>query len=103
MPRRLCQKDHVSNVLTLPKKCVNSKPRLDYNSRTTPEGVTQLDGLQNFSIHSSRRKPWVKAISPANLKEYEPVIIQKVHELIDEIGKRQGEVVDISHWITLFG
>lgn len=65
--------------------------------------MTQLDGLRDFIIHGARRKPWVKAMSTAQLKGYEPIIRMKTHELVDQLSKRVGTTVDMSHWMNLFG
>ncbi|EKM54289.1 uncharacterized protein PHACADRAFT_196722 [Phanerochaete carnosa HHB-10118-sp] len=74
-----------------------------YDTRTTPDGVCQLDGVRDFSVHGLRRKPWVRAMSSTALKGYEPILHTKTLELMEELSKRQGEKIDISHWLNLFG
>lgn len=74
----------------------------DYDSRQPDDTATQLDGMRDFTAHAARRKPWTKAMSPANLKAYDQTVIQKTHELIEELSQRQGQIVDISHWVNLY-
>ncbi|GJE94949.1 cytochrome P450 [Phanerochaete sordida] len=74
-----------------------------YDSRTTPEGLTQIDGLRDFAVHGARRKPWIKAMSSTSLKNFEPIVKMKAQELVDELAKRQGQEIDISEWMHYFG
>lgn len=74
-----------------------------YDSRTTPDQITQMDGIRDFSVHGQRRKPWIRAMSSAGIKGFEPVIKMKALELVDELSKKLGENIDISHWMNLFG
>ena len=75
---------------------------LDYDIRTTPEKVTPLDGIRDFSIHGVRRKPWTKAMGISTVKNYEPTIHLKTDELLEELSKRQGEIIDISQWMAFY-
>ena len=75
----------------------------DYDSRATPQNIIQLDGVRDFSVHGARRKPWIKAMSTSALKGYEPFIHLKTGELLEELSRRQGETINISQWMTLYG
>lgn len=75
----------------------------DYDTRQPNEKAVQLDGMRDLVAHGARRKPWTKAMSPANLKGYEETIVQKTNELIEELSKREGQTVDFSHWTSLYG
>ena len=75
----------------------------DYVARRSLSGTVQLDGVSDFKEHALRRKPWNKAMSSAAIKTYEPTVKSKVRELIDALGKRAGEEVNISDWISFYG
>ncbi|KIP08448.1 hypothetical protein PHLGIDRAFT_23489 [Phlebiopsis gigantea 11061_1 CR5-6] len=75
----------------------------DYNSRVHEDGSRPLDSLQDFSVHAARRKPWTKAMSPVNSKNFDPIIVQKARELMEELAKHQGQPVNIAHWMMLYG
>lgn len=77
-------------------------PGADYDTRRPDDHTTQLDGIRDFATHAARRKPWTKAMSPVNLKGYDHIVIQKTHELIEALLQRQGQTVDVSHWINLY-
>lgn len=55
--------------------------------------------MRDFTEHSKRRKLWNKAVTPAAIKEYGELLKGVVHELVESLEKRQGEVVDISAWM----
>lgn len=75
----------------------------DYDTRKQDDVNTQLDGVREFTAHAARRRPWTKALSPVNIKQYDEVVVQKSRELIEELAKRQGETIDLSHWMNLYG
>ena len=92
---------YVSSTFTLRKVLMGKKS--DYDTRTHPDGTTQLDGLRDYNVHGSRRKAWTLAMSTSALKDYEHIIREKTNELMDGLSKYQGETVDLSHWMNLFG
>ena len=59
--------------------------------------------MREFGPHAARRKPWTKALSPANIKEFDEIIVQKSRELLEVLAKRQGQTIDLSHWMSLYG
>ncbi|KIP10629.1 hypothetical protein PHLGIDRAFT_495533, partial [Phlebiopsis gigantea 11061_1 CR5-6] len=74
-----------------------------YDTRVHFDGSVQLDGVRDPAVHSGRRKAWTKAMSPAALKGYEGIIVDKVTLLVEALSKRRGGCVDLSYWINLFG
>lgn len=52
--------------------------------------------------HAHLRKPWNKAFNSTSLKDYDHIVITKVHELIEGLDKRSSGVVDISKWMDYF-
>ncbi|KAI9068086.1 high nitrogen upregulated cytochrome P450 monooxygenase 2 [Trametes sanguinea] len=49
--------------------------------------------LMDPAVHAERRKPWIRAFSPAALKEYEPMIAHRVNQLVHVLAKQPGEVI----------
>ncbi|KAL7277159.1 hypothetical protein ACG7TL_009005 [Trametes sanguinea] len=49
--------------------------------------------LMDSTIHAERRKPWIRAFSPAALKEYEPMIAHSVNQLVHVLEKQQGAII----------
>lgn len=52
--------------------------------------------------HMKHRKPWNHAFSSASLNEFEPIIQNRVHQLVEALGDRQGQPVDLAEWISFF-
>ena len=102
MFRRLCQRAHVRPTCQGIPLDLLTQIQSDYDSRTTPQKITQIDGVRDFSIHGARRKPWIKAMSMSALKGYEPIVHLKTGELLEELSKRQGEIINISQWMNLY-
>ena len=42
-------------------------------------------------------------MSSSALKGYHPIVHTKTGELLEELSKRQGETIDISYWLSLYG
>ncbi|GJE91627.1 cytochrome P450 [Phanerochaete sordida] len=61
-----------------------------------------LIGYRDPAEHMKRRKPWSRAFSSAAVREFEPIIQQRVHQLVEALGARQGQVVDFAEWISFF-
>ncbi|GJE89584.1 cytochrome P450 [Phanerochaete sordida] len=64
--------------------------------------IPALVGARDHAYHMQRRRPWNRAFNINALKEYEPLIAGRVHQLVDALAKRQGQVVDIGQWIGFF-
>ena len=50
----------------------------------TPRSVISL---RNTAEHLRRRKPWNKAFNSANVKQYEPVMANRLGQLYDKLQK----------------
>ena len=66
-----------------------------------PETVP-LIGYRDPAEHMKRRKPWNRAFSSAAVREFEPIIQHRVHQLVEALGDRQGQVLDFAQWIRYF-
>ncbi|KAI9068087.1 high nitrogen upregulated cytochrome P450 monooxygenase 2 [Trametes sanguinea] len=49
--------------------------------------------IMDPSIHAERRKPWARAFSSTALKEYAPMIANRVQQLVHVLEQQQGHVV----------
>ena len=63
-----------------------------------PAMIAYRDPLE----HARRRRPWNRAFSWASIKEFEPVIVNRVHQLVETLGARKGQVVNLAEWISFF-
>ncbi|KAJ3525055.1 hypothetical protein NM688_g8461 [Phlebia brevispora] len=52
--------------------------------------------------HARRRKPWNRAFNTSSLREFQPVIVKRVHELVECLGERQGQIIDLAEWVSWF-
>lgn len=75
---------------------------LDYNTRIHEAGVS-LDGLRDQALHAVRRRPWARGMNSASMKYYEELVKSTVADLLSALHQREGEIVDISRWMTFFG
>ena len=75
---------------------------VDYDTRANDAGV-QLDGMRDFSVHAVRRRPWARAMNSAALKGYESIVVGRTQELMERLSSHDGEVVDISTWMSYYG
>lgn len=64
--------------------------------------VPTVVGCRDPAEHAIRRKPWNRAFNTASLKEFQPFIESRVHQLVDGLSKRQGQAVDIAEWMSFF-
>lgn len=85
-----------------PLKDCNALRYVDYNTRIHEAG-TSLDGLRDEALHTVRRRPWARGMNSASMKYYEELLKNTVVDLMTAFRQREGEVVDISQWMTFFG
>nr|BAL05148.1 cytochrome P450 [Phanerodontia chrysosporium] len=64
--------------------------------------VHTLIGFRGPKAHQRRRRPWNRAFNTAAMKEYTPLMQNRVRELGDALVARQGQVVDLAEWIGFF-
>ncbi|KAI9068088.1 high nitrogen upregulated cytochrome P450 monooxygenase 2 [Trametes sanguinea] len=60
-----------------------------------------LVGILDPDLHAERRKPWNRAFSAVALKEYEPLIANRVTQLVRVLSDRRGEI-DIGRFFNYF-
>lgn len=69
-----------------------------YDRQVSPSLVNIMNPLE----HAKRRKIWNRAFNANSLKEYEQILNRRSRELVDELLKRKGDIVDISKWMEYF-
>ncbi|KAL6304641.1 cytochrome P450 [Sparassis latifolia] len=63
-------------------------------------------GAHDFAVHAEARKTWNRAFTTAAVKGYEPVIIKRAAQLIDELRQRYAQSedeqieVDLARWLS---
>ena len=60
-----------------------------------------LVGIMDTEEHLQRRKPWARAFNGAAIREYEPLVAKRTHQLVRALEDQKGEV-DIGHWVNYF-
>ncbi|KAL7277160.1 hypothetical protein ACG7TL_009006 [Trametes sanguinea] len=60
-----------------------------------------LVGILDPELHAERRKPWNRAFSAAALKEYEPLIANRVTQLVRVLSDQRGEI-DVGRFFNYF-
>ena len=67
-----------------------------------------LIGARDMQIHADARKVWNRAFTTASVKKYEPIVIRRVAQLVDELKARcesdesRTTSVDIASWANHF-
>lgn len=71
-----------------------------WDGRTFKPPILPLVGMRDVADHTRRRRPWIRAFTPAALKEYEPVVAKRGAQLIEILTQKKH--TDFVHWIHLF-
>lgn len=65
--------------------------------------------MRNVHDHATRRKRWNRAFSTVSVKEYEPIVIKRALQLVDELQRRSTKeqpnaqnYVDLAQWLSFF-
>ncbi|RPD58907.1 high nitrogen upregulated cytochrome P450 monooxygenase 2 [Lentinus tigrinus ALCF2SS1-7] len=66
----------------------------------TPEHVS-LAGIQDIPYHLQRRRPWNRGLNQNALKEYEPLIFDRLQLLVRRL-KEQSGTIDLGLWLKYF-
>lgn len=49
--------------------------------------------------HTPRRRMWDRAFTIASLKEYEPMVLERISELCTQMDRLEGTVIDMNKWM----
>lgn len=65
--------------------------------------------MRNVHEHTGRRKRWNRAFSTVSVKEYEPIVIKRALQLVDELQRRSTKEqsnaensLDLAQWLSFF-
>ncbi|KAK7678303.1 hypothetical protein QCA50_018651 [Cerrena zonata] len=70
-----------------------------YDLRQVP-ARNPVDGIKDYREHAARRRLWSRGTSVSMTKIYTQSLIVGIHELLDELLKRQDTTIDISEWLS---
>ena len=80
-----------------------------WDGRVDPrDKARSMIAIRSAHEHAVRRKRWNRAFSTASVKSYEPIIVKRALQLIDELSKltstskTSDDVVDLSKWLSFF-
>ncbi|KJA18919.1 hypothetical protein HYPSUDRAFT_44767 [Hypholoma sublateritium FD-334 SS-4] len=67
-------------------------------------GSTSLVSERNMRVHLERRKPWNKGLSSSSVREYEPILRNRVLQLVESLQEKSAgnHFVDLVEWISMF-
>lgn len=66
-----------------------------------PDTVSVI-GMRDSTEHQRRRRPWNRAFNTSSVKEFTPVIQNRVQQLVEALGVREGQTLDLGEWIGFF-
>ncbi|KAF9484551.1 high nitrogen upregulated cytochrome P450 monooxygenase 2 [Pholiota conissans] len=85
---------------------VNGMPKGPmWNGRKNPKtGQASLVSERDTRVHLERRKPWNKGLSSASVREYEPILRNRLFQLVDafEEKAKDGVFIDFAEWMSMF-
>jgi cytochrome P450 len=55
--------------------------------------------LRDNSEHAIRRRVWDQAFTPSAVKSYDPLLRNRIDQLMSQLSTRLGQPVDIAEWI----
>lgn len=63
--------------------------------------------MRSFHEHAGRRKRWNRAFSTNSVKEYEPMVIRRALQLVDELHRKSSKgdtdsEIDLAQWLSFF-
>ncbi|KAG6885411.1 hypothetical protein C0992_005168, partial [Termitomyces sp. T32_za158] len=60
------------------------------------------DRIRNPQKHASIRRIWVKGFTPDALRGYLPILNARVEQLLNHLGARNGQAIDLAQWMPWF-
>jgi hypothetical protein len=93
-----CNADGVLSILG-----TNGLPKGPYNdNRQAPGLLPSLPFIRDVADHTRRRRLWNRAFNGTSLKDYDEIIVRRSRELVNALGKRTSQKIDISQWMGFF-
>lgn len=79
-----------------------SNLHLVFYGRNMWPSIPPMIGCMDPAEHLHRRRPWNRAFNINAVKEFQPVIGNRVQGLVEALTLRSGEIVDLTQWISYF-
>lgn len=71
--------------------------------------IPSMIAMRSFHQHVGRRKRWNRAFSTVSVKEYEPIVVKRALQLVDELQRRSTKgdsnsenSVNLAQWLSFF-
>ena len=91
------------SIRTINHSPLNLRMTPVWDARVNSETGRNLLNLRDATEHARRRRPWVRAFTPASVKEYEPILTRRILQLADCLQKASVDgVVYLNEWISYF-
>ncbi|KAH9829289.1 cytochrome P450 [Rhodofomes roseus] len=102
--------DLLPSILNMPRGPMWDGRRISGKRGQGTAGIQKgnLMGSRNMQVHGEARKVWNRTFTTASVKKYEPIVIRRVSQLVDELKGRcaanpsKAVGVDIAYWIDCF-
>lgn len=82
--------------------CAPAHPAPGWYNRTPAGTPSALITLRDPAVHKQRRRTWDRAFSSASVKNYDELVRRRTRELLAQLERRAGQVVDLSLWLSFF-
>ncbi|KAF7972354.1 hypothetical protein HWV62_18134 [Athelia sp. TMB] len=75
-----------------------------WKNRAPPGHISPLIEIRDPVEHAQHRKPWARALNSNSAKAFEPIIIDRVQELVKQLtlASMGADVVDLAFWMRAF-
>lgn len=70
-----------------------------HSSGGAPDHDVSMLNLISHASHTPRRRMWDRAFTIASLKEYEPMVLERISELCTQMDRLEGTVIDMNKWM----
>ncbi|KAG5725930.1 Cytochrome P450 67, partial [Termitomyces sp. T112] len=58
--------------------------------------------IRNPPQHAKVRRVWARGFTPEALRAYHPILDKRTEQLLNHLGERTGQAIDLSKWLTWF-
>lgn len=73
-----------------------------WEARRPPFEPIAVISIREPHRHSQRRRAWNKAFTSMSLKDYEPMLISRVQQLIECLESHTNSKMDLTYWLSCF-
>ena len=80
-----------------------------WEARADPNApFRSMIAMRTVHEHTARRKRWNRAFSTMSVKEYEPIVVRRALQLVDELTRRSTKNIgaegslDLAQWLSFF-